>query len=71
MASVPAVLKVGKTFRFFVNMAVVEAEVTEIEDQSGWVCVSEKKEGVFWLNLEMVSGVQTLDEAHKAKASSN
>ena len=71
MASVPAVLKVGKTLRFFVNMAVVEADVIEIEDETGWIRVSEKKEGVFWLNLQMVSGVQTLDEAHKAKAKSN
>lgn len=71
MASVPKVLKVGKTFRFFVNMTTVEAEVVEIEDGTGWVCVEEKKDGVFWLNLRMVSGVQTLDEAHKAKAKSN
>lgn len=71
MAVVPAILKVGKAFRFFVNMTTVEAEVVEIEEQSGWVCVKEKKEGVFWLNFRLVSGVQTLDEAHKAKAKAN
>ncbi len=71
MAFVPAVLKVGKTFRFFVNMTTVEAEVVKIEDEAGWVCVKEDKDGVFWLNLQMVSGVQTLDEAHKAKAKPN
>ena len=68
MPRVPGVLKVGETYRFIFSATTVRATVNEIDPEIGWIAVSVKGVGDYWMNLATVAGVQTEAEAQKVEA---
>lgn len=67
MTQTPKILETGETYRFFFNATTVRAKVNEIDPDTGWIGVSVEGIGDYRMNLALVAGIQTEDEAKKAE----